>query len=214
MMNYNFGIAKDYWIFGNNKPIINYESRYHIFSTGDFGARAQAWIAFLCGMGHGYGGSGMWAYTSQYDLGTDAYDGIEVIPADKRAETKWSDLIDAPISAELIYLRAFMEAIGWWNLTPDFDLGQAFCPNVNTTGFYVCSYTKDEVYAIYLYARNTDSTGKLINMDEKATYTAQWYDTKTGKYTLIDTTIKAYDGEYIIPEKPVADDIVLLVTKN
>ena len=211
---YNFGIAKDYWLFGGNKPIVNYESRYHIFSASDFGARAQAWIAYLCGMGHGYGGSGMWAYKSNYGLGTDAYDGIDTIPAETREKTTWSDLVDAPIASELRYIRAFMEAIGWWNLTPDFDIGNAFKPTVGTKGFYVCSYTADEVYAVYLYARNTDGTGKLVNMDKNATYTAQWYNPRTGRYTLIDRSVNASDGEYLIPEKPVAEDMVLLVTKN
>ena len=211
---YNFGIAKDYWENGGNKPIVDFEARYHIFAASDFGARAQAWIAYLCGMGHAYGGSGMWAYKSTYGMGEEAYDGIETVSEQKRAETTWADLIDAPISSELRYIRAFMEAIGWWNLTPDFDCGNAFKANPNTTGFYVCSYTNDEVYAVYLYARNTDGTGKLVNLDKSATYTAQWYDTRTGRYTLIDKNIKAANGEYNIPQKPVADDMVLLVTKN
>ncbi|MBR6765390.1 MAG: hypothetical protein IKM06_02770 [Clostridia bacterium] len=50
-------------------------------------------------------------------------------------------------------------------------------------------------------------------MDANATYTAKWYDTRTGTYTLISDSIKT-NGEYDIPQKPVADDMVLLVTKN
>ncbi len=211
---YNFNIPKDYWENGKNLPIVDYEARYHLYAIGDFGARAQAWIAYLCGMGHGYGATDMWYYKSNYQLGDDAFDGIETIPAKTREETTWADLVDAPIATELRYIRGFMEAVGWWKLTPDFDYGNAFKANQGTTGFYACAHTDDEVYVVYLYARNTDSTGKLVNMDSKATYSAQWFDTRTGRYTLIDENIKPVDGQYVIPLKPIADDMVLLVTKN
>ena len=52
-------------------------------------------------------------------------------------------------------------------------------------------------------------------MDKNATYIAQWFDTRTGQYTLIDYNLKAdKNGEYDIPQKPVADDMILLVTKH
>ena len=52
-------------------------------------------------------------------------------------------------------------------------------------------------------------------MDKTATYIAQWFDTRTGEYKLIDLDLKAdANGEYEIPEKPVADDMILLVTKK
>ena len=212
---YNFEIPKDYWENGNNLPIVDYEARYHIFSGGDFDARAQAWIAYLCGMGHGYGCSGMWAYKDKYSLGKDAFDGIEVIPAKVREETGWAELIDAPISSELGYIRAFMEETNWWRLTPDCDYGNAFRRNADGRSFFVASHDGNDVYAVYLYNRTTDSDGKLVNMDKNATYVAQWFDTRTGKYTLINEDLKAdANGEYDIPEKPVADDMVLIVKKK
>ena len=212
---YNFDIPKDYWYNGKNLPIVDYEARYHIFSGSDFDARVQAWIAYLCGQGHGYGCSGMWAYTSKYSLGEDAFDGIEVISAQKREETTWADLIDAPISRELKFIRDFMEENDWWKFSPDFDEGNAVKIDENSGVFYVAAYEGNNAYIVYLYNRTVDSSGKIVNMDKNATYIAQWFDTRTGQYTLIDYNLKAdKNGEYDIPQKPVADDMVLLVTKK
>jgi hypothetical protein len=211
---FNFGIPKDYWDNGQNKPIVNYEARYHFLYGGDFCMRAQAWIVYLTGhVGHGYGGADMWLYQGSYATDSDGFDGVDIITIEQKTTTYWSDLIDANISDELIYLRGFMESVGWYNLTPDFDNGNAFKKADNKEGYYACAYTGDEVYVVYLYNRTTDSAGSLVNMDKNATYTAQWFDTRTGKYTLISKELKV-DGTYDIPQKPVADDMVLLVTKN
>ena len=142
-----------------------------------------------------------------------SFDGIETITVEKKLTTRWSDLIDANISNELIYLRGFMEHAGWYELTPDFDYGNAFKKSASKEGYYACAHNGDEVYVVYLYNRTKDSAGSLVNMDANATYTAQWFDTRTGTYTLISDSIKT-NGEYDIPQKPVADDMVLLVTKN
>jgi hypothetical protein len=204
---YNFEIAKDYWENGNNLPIVDYEARYHIFSGGDFNARAQAWIAYLCGMGHGYGCSGMWAYKSRYSLGEDAFDGIEVISAKKREEILWADLIDAPIATELRYIREFMEKYSWWKLTPDFDYAKAFETVEGKEGFFVAAYDGNDTYVVYLYNRTMESAGKLVNMDKNATYRIEWFDTRTGEYTVIDENFKGM--EYDIPLKPDNKDYVL-----
>ena len=185
---YNVGIPKDYWENGSDKPIVNYESRIHCVDAVDFTARAQAWITYLSGMS-GY-----------------AYSGKDIL---------WADLINAPISKEMTYLRGFMESIGWWELTPDFDYGKAFKKPENKECLYAAANIGNEVYVVYLYNRTSDSVGKLVNMDKNATYIAQWFDTRTGEYSLIDHNLKAdKNGEYNIPQKPISDDMVLLVMKK
>ena len=213
-MQYNFDIPRDYWENGEGKPTIDYEARYHYLSASDFGARVQAWIPYLCGMyGHGYGARDMWYYgTTSYDQ--DANDGVGYMTAAEKAERSWSYFIDAPISTELTYLRGFFEHVGWWKLIPDFDNGNAFQKVDGKEGFYVAAHDGNDVYVVYLYNRTVDSAGKLVNMDKKATYVAQWFDTRTGKYTLIGNIKADENGEYDIPQKPVADDMVLLVTKK
>ncbi len=215
---YNFDIPKDYWENGQGKPIVDYESRYHKLSAGDYGARVQAWIAYLSGMyGYGYGALDMWYYNYEgsYISGYDSFDGITKTTKSEKQNTTWEDMIDAPISNEMTYLRGFFENIGWWNLTPDFDDGNAFKKVEGKNGYYAAAYLNNEVYVVYLYNMNTHSAGKLVNMDKNATYVAQWFNTSTGQYTLIDDNLKADEnGEYDIPKKPVATDMILLVTKK
>ena len=213
---YNFDLAKDFWENGSDKPIVSYEARYHYLSAGDFGARAQAWIAYLAGMcGHGYGGADMWLYNSGYDENIDSFDGVEYTTKELKQSLMWSDLINAPISNELYLMRGFLENVGWWKLVPDYDYGNAFQKVEGKEGFYSAAYDGNDVYVVYLYNRTTDSAGKLVNMDKNAAYVAQWFDTRTGEYTLIDYNLRPdKNGEYDIPEKPVADDMVLLVTKK
>ncbi len=213
---YNFDIPKDYWENGGNKPIIDYEARYHYLSAGDFCARAQAWIPYLSGVyGHAYGAQDIWLYKSDYGATTDSSDGIETLKVADKIDIAWSDLVNKSVADELYYMRGFFENVGWWKLVPDFDYGNAFKKVEGKDGYYACAYDGDEVYVVYLYNRSVDSAGKLVNMDKNATYIAQWFDTRTGQYTLIDYNLKAdKNGEYDIPQKPVADDMVLLVTKR
>lgn len=215
-MQFEFSIPRDYWENGEGKPAVNYEGKYHNLDVGDYGARAQAWITYLSGMcGYGYGAQGMWYYKSNYQSDQIAFDGIDIITPEMKQTTKWSDLIDAPISNELTILRGFLENVGWWKLVPDFDDGNAFKKVADKEGFYACAYDGNDVYVVYLYNRTVSSAGKLVNMDKNATYTAQWFDTRTGIYTPIDRNLKPdVNGEYDIPQKPVADDMVLLVTKH
>ncbi len=213
---YNFDMARDYWVNGSDKPIVSYEARYHLLSASDFGARVQAWIAYLSGMyGHGYGGQDMWLYLGTYDDNNDSTDGVFETPKEIKASTNWSDLIHADISRELYLMRGFLEQAGWWKLVPDFDDGNAFKKVDGKEGFYAAAHDGNDVYVVYLYNRTTDSAGKLVNMDKNAVYVAQWFDTRTGEYTLIDYNLRAdKNGEYDIPQKPVAEDMVLLVTKK
>ncbi len=214
-MQYNFDIPRDYWENGEGKPIVDYEPSYHYLIMGDFGVRAQAWISYLSGMcGHGYGCADMWYYKGAYQADTDSSDGIETITSAMKKNAVWSDFINASISIEFTILKDFFESIAWWRLVPDFDNGNAFRQDADGRSFYAAAYDKDDIYVVYLYNRTVDSAGKLVNMDDGAIYTARWFDTRTGRYTLIDESIKPVDGQYVIPLKPIADDMVLLVTKN
>ena len=213
---HNFGIPRDYWENGEGKPAVDYEPRYHFLMGGDFCVRAQAWISYLSGMcGHGYGAEDMWYYINTYATDDDSFDGIETVTSEKKKTVLWSELIHAPITNELAYLKKFLEDVCWWKLVPDYENGNAFKKVEDKEGLYACAYIENELYIVYLYNRTTDSAGKLVNMDKTATYIAQWFDTRTGEYLLIDDNLKPdANGEYDIPQKTVADDMVLLVTKK
>ncbi len=215
---YNFDIPKDYWYNGQGKPIVDYESRYHKLSASDDGARIQAWLAYLNGMwGYGYGALDMWYYnySGDYISGYDSYDGIKKTTISEKKSTTWLDMVDAPIANEMTFMRGFLQNVGWWKLTPDFDEGKAYKAGTIKRVYYCSAYSGNDTYVVYFYNLNVQTDGKLVNMDKNATYVAQWFDTKTGTYTVIDESVKPNaNGEYEVPKKPTATDLVLLVTKK
>lgn len=210
----SFTAPKDYWD-NSTKPAVIYEARYEQLYTGNFGARATGWIAYLCGMfGYGYGGQDMWYYQTTYAGDEESTDGYEVINPDAKKIT-WGELIMRTTGDELTYMRGFLESVGWWKLVPDFATGTAYVKDVSDkTTFYAVAHDGNDVYVGYFYDQTENATGKFVGLDTKVTYTAQWFNPVTGEYTLIDTEIKAEDGEYPIPGKPAKQDMVLLVTKN
>lgn len=141
------------------------------------------------------------------------FDGIDnVLPPEK--EMPWGIAVKMPTGDQMTKLRAFFESFQWWKLVPDFDEGNAF-KKTEKEGFYVASYIDNELYVVYLYNKSLDSAGKLVNMDKNTTYLVRWFDPRSGEYTIIDENLKANEkGEYDIPQKPINDDMVLIVTKN
>ena len=131
---------------------------------------------------------------------------------------KWSETVFLPSGDQMTYMRGFLEAAGWWKLIPRFDEGVYYQDIDIQKDFYVCATDENNVYVVYLYSKSVTAGGNLANMDKDATYTAQWFNPRTGIYTLIDAKVvpAEHDGTYVynVPDKPEADDMVLLVTKN
>ncbi len=216
---YNFLLVKDFWENGEGKPAVLYETLYECLDTNNYGARAKSWIAYLSGLyGCGYGCQDIWYYKSEYGKNSESRDGnITVTLEDK--QITWGEAIKLPTGDQLGYMRQFFEKLAWWKLVPDFEGVNAYQSNKeNNSALYAVAYNKDKVYVAYFYNENEDAAGTLINMNQKATYTAQWFNPVTNEYTLIDNAIKPEKiGEtygYNIPNKPTAQDMVLIVTKN
>ncbi len=215
---YNFKIPKNYWFFGENKVAINYESRYDYLYTKNFGARVSGWITYLSGMyGYGYGAADIWCYLSTYSFDEAGNDGVDTITTDDK-KMPWGEAVLMPTGDQMTYLRGFLTSAGWWKLVPNFDDGGYFVKDEAQEGCYAAANDGNDTYVTYLYSKTKAGVGHLAKMDGKATYTAQWFDPRTGEYSLISTEIKPTksgdDYIYQIPEKPQADDMALLVTKN
>ncbi len=217
---YNFNLLKDFWDNGEGKPAVLYETKYEKLSTTTYGARAKSWIAYLSGLyGCAYGCQDMWYYMSSYEMDSTSTDGskISVTPEDKKIT--WGEAMKLPSGEQHGYMRQFFEKLAWWKLVPDFEGVNAYQKSEdNMLVYYSVAYNKDKVYVAYFYNETEDAAGAFINMNQKATYTAQWFNPVTNEYTLIDNAIKPEKiGEtygYNMPNKPIAQDMVLLVTKN
>ncbi len=208
---HNFDIPKDYWNNGEGKVSINYETRYDYLYTKNFGARANGWISVLNGMfGYGYGAADIWAYKNRYSFNVSSFDGIETVyPAEK--EMPWGISVNMATGDHMTLMRAFFENFDWYNLIPDFDEGNAF-KKTDKQGFYTAAHIGNEKYVVYLYNRTKDSAGKLVNMDEKASYRVEWFNTRTGEFIKINDNFVG--SEFDLPQKPDNEDYVLVATKK
>ncbi len=209
---HNYAIPKDYWFNGENKVSINYETRYDYLYTKHFGARANGWISFLCGMyGYGYGAADMWAYLNKYSLDIPSTDGLVTVTPEEK-HTPWGESIKFVTGDQMTYMRDFFESLEWWKLIPDFDLGKAFVCANDEEVFHSAAYDGNKTYVVYFYNLTAKTDSKLVNMEGE--YTAKWFNPVTGEYTLISDSIVPENGEWIVPEKAADRDAVLLVTKK
>jgi len=205
----DFTAAKDFWDNGGGKPTVNYEGRYENLWTKNFGARAQGWIAFLNGMyGYGYGAVDMWLYQSQYDVDTTSSDGIDTItPADKAVP--WTQSLYFETPGQLGgHMRGFLEDMEWWRLTPRFCNWRWFVPWPGTN--YSVASNSNDVFVAYFYNR-TRFTGLLRGLD-RAEYTAEWFNPRSGERVPIGT-VCPFLGMYFVPCKPDGLDWVLCVSR-
>jgi len=206
----------EYW--NSPKVIVQYEGRYAYLWTKDFGARAQAWVAFLNGnFGVAYGAADMWLYKSTYDMDTDSVerDGKTTITKEEK-QMHWSESINLPSGYQVAYMKYFFSHFPWWNLVPDLYNQTAFVPG-NSRVLYACASDKDDVFVVYFYDRYI-GTGEIIGMDPDATYTLQWFNPRTGLVEQSINNVKSveFDGvsTFNIGNKPDNEDWVVYITKN
>lgn len=212
----------DYWINGQGKPAVLFESKYCYLWTKNFGARLQGWMAFLNGMsGAAWGGHDTWAYTNTYNEDVTHNDGVDIItPAEKQAAT-WQDALEYSSSYQVGYMRNFFESVvgDWYNLIPRFDDTNYFEPTDDSV-FGICASNADlSETVIYFYhfsdpslgnipnatVENAAKTGKLNSMQANAVYNYIWFDPVYGQIVSSGTLTADADGVIILPAKAAGD---------
>lgn len=207
--------VEDFWKNGQGKPVVDYEGHYDHLWTLEDGARQQGWTAYLNGMcGQGYGAIDIWYYKSEYDMKEDSVRGAVTITVQQK-QTKWQESLNFPAARQLgIYMKKFLQAVGWWKLVPRF--GDKTWFEAGKSAWYSLATIDDNLYVLYLYNWSTKTTGTLGHLRNEP-YTAQWFNPRTGEYSDAGTFTPKPDkaGEacrWPLPEKPTASDWVLLVT--
>ncbi len=194
---FNTTLAANYYT-NAGKPVIFFEGPYENYWTDRNGNRNQSYAAFLSGWyGVGYGVAGVW-------------DGIYDCTASTDPNCKpWTDGLFRESGNDMARLASFFKSISWWNLIPRFTntaWGTFSDPNatrVATDG--------QNMYVVYFYGSG-NTTGTLKNLSSSGTYSAQWFNPRTGNYVVINPGFTTA-GQWTIPVRPTAEDYVLVVTK-
>ncbi len=195
-----------YWSFTPTKPFIEAEANYEEITLGGENhadrVRNAAYKALQTGAaGYGYGANGIWNLcTSDVDCACCEEWGVD----------PWYRAIHFPGGAQMRRLADFYTAVPWWQLTPRFgDTSWASFADAERS---VLSTIGSDVYAVYFYGAS--ASGQLAEMQAGQTYTAYWCDPRTGTCALIDGSIEPAGGQWTIPEKPDAQDWLLVVGRN
>lgn len=201
-------IAKDFWNASPAKPSVLYESAYDHFWTDSRGALGAAYKAFQYGMyGYGYGANGIWndIYSKANDPGDfgTAYE----MPAHY---FWWRDGADLRTGDQLSYFKHFYTSLEWWKLIPHFN-DSAWGSFADASRSLLSSNGQD-TYVVFFFGSGT-STGTLKQMENHATYLAEWFNPRDGKYKNIER-FTPKDSQWVIPSRPTAEDWILLVRRK
>jgi hypothetical protein len=194
---------RSYWDHEPRKPFLETEANYEgIWDVPGEAPRQSAWKAMQCGSyGYTYGAAGVWAIKWDYDVpGWD----------DFQNGVPWFDGLRLPGGDQMTILREFYLSLGdWQRLRPSF--GDPAYGSFADPERSVLSTDGGSAYVVYFYGPEL-STGSLAGMDDTATYSASWFDPRSGASLPISDAVVATGGSWDIPDKPDAEDWVLLVT--
>jgi hypothetical protein len=201
----NMDTARIFWNTVPAKPAVLYESPYDHFWTDSRGALGAAYKAFQYGMyGYGYGANGIWndIYSRPNEPGDwgTAYE----MP---QHYFWWRDGADLSTGDQLRYFRQFYTGLSWWKLEPRFD-DQAWGSFADKSRSLLSS-DGQSTFVVFFFGSGK-WTGTLNQMANGHSYVAQWFNPRDGQYKDIGT-IQPDGGRWAVPERPSAEDWVLLV---
>jgi hypothetical protein len=196
------GYAK-FWGYPIAKPWLESECDYEGLrrSKGaDRKVRIAAYLAKLCGsFGYTYGGSGVWLF---------GYDENEV-KMNRWIKHTWHVGMDFPGAKQMAHFKTLFTGMKWWELVPCFDSEkwQEFAHPEESV-----QARSDDVRIVYFSHQDT-ATGTLKGLDDEAAYRAEWFDPRTGERTIIAPAARSKNGEWAMPDKPDAEDWILILNR-
>ena len=187
-----------YYNYQPRRPVLETEAMYELVDCGGLNstddARHSVWKALLCGCtGYTYGAAGIWALKwDEADTRWTKYN---------HAIAAWHAGLALPGAAQMTLLKAFFTALPWPALTPRFaDPAWATWADAER-----CALATDGNRLYLAYCYGDTAAGTLRGLARDATYTARWFDPRTGGETVIAAALRAPAGEWAVPEKPAGD---------
>lgn len=198
-----------YWNASPQKPYIeteaNYEQLHWPNPISADRVRETAWRATQSGSyGYTYGASGIWAmnWESGDGLGWETW-----------SKLSWHEAMDLPGSFQMTYLKDFYQSLAFHKLIPRFA-DTLYVAGMDHNKHFLSS-DADKTYVIYSSA-GVQLSGMLKNLRSTATYTALWYNPRTGAYQDASEALVVPNqrGAYELPSKPDGNDWVYLLRLN
>ena len=204
----DWNIVREYYDYGGEKPVVNFEGRYDHFWTGEFGARSQGWIAYLNGMfGYGYGIQPLfnifWAYNGDTTPAQDESGQVY------RRDLTWLEGLHSAGGEQMRIMKDFFTSFDWYNLVPCFSANEYYIPD---DSFSTAATVGNEMYVVYCFGKS-GSTGSIMHADTSSDYTVYWFNPRTGE-TADEGVVEPKSGKIFIPEKPDRFDWVYVARKN
>ena len=189
------------------KPVLEGECRYegiHGFTAAD--VREVAYRAIQAGsFGYTYGSHGLWYPTQNVDDDTFKNWGKPVV---------WNKALQRPGGAHMRHLRACYESAAWWKLKPT--------PDAVKTGVELQESQKilanadgDRTYLIYFpRGKEVSLEAWLADIPSGASYSAEWFDPRTGEMDKVREALVAVDSKLKLPRKIDEQDWMLILRKQ
>ncbi len=218
----DYGREKDFWYNSQGKPVINYEGRYCMLWTKDFGSRMQGWASFLSGMfGYGWGAHDTWSYLNVYDEENDSSDGIDTITSAEKINATWRDALEYPCAYQAGYMKNFFISFDWWNLIPRFGNITYFLPMPGVLSYTAGNEDNSEI-VIYFYSFSDKTigakpnankfsgsqTGIIGSLEPSTVYKYKWFDPLGGEFSEEKEFKSSPFGTYSLGDKQWNDETV------
>ena len=119
----------------------------------------------------------------------------------------WRDGADLHTGDQLTYFKHFYTSLAWWKLVPRFnDLTWGSFADRSRS---LLSSDGQDTFVVFFFGSGK-STGTLNHMAGDSIYFAQWFNPREGQYRNIGT-FQPKGSQWVIPDRPTAEDWVLLV---
>lgn len=211
---------RDYRAKYPNKPFIEGEALYEgVSSLEENGSRIvdaammrrAAYLSIqLGGCGYTYGAQGIW--DTVWDKSESAP--FTIFNLGKRT---WIDGIDAEGGCQMTYLRDFYENVKFAQLAPSpgcYKTDMGFTDDTLFGMFAPYVSADNDMSTVVLYfssSSRSSQNGAKIRYLQNRSYTAEWFDPRTGEYTAFADDVRPLNGEWTVPEKPSSEDWLLLI---
>lgn len=203
----DMGTARIFWNASPSKPSVLYEAQYDRFWTDSRGALGAAYKAFQYGMyGYGYGAGGVWNDIYSKAGAADDFGTSYEMPT---RYLWWYDGANLVTGSQLTHFRKFYTSLEWWKLVPRFDddAWGSFADKSKS----LLSSDGNSVFVVFFFGSDS-LTGTLKNLLPGATYSAQWFNPRDGRYREIDS-VTQNSSRWTIPGRPTREDWILLLKK-